>query len=80
MAIYEISVVVLTVKICITPQTSTLVRLTAFSYNNFISKSTDAEWIKFIHTLKYYYEISIVVLTDKVKAGILERELWIDAG
>ena len=46
----------------------------------FLSKSTDAEWIKFIHTLKYYYEISVVVLTDKVKAGILERELWIDAG
>jgi hypothetical protein len=26
------------------------------------------------------YEISVVVLTDKFKAGILERELWIDAG
>jgi hypothetical protein len=33
----------------------------------FLSKSTDAEWIKIIHTLKYYYEISVVVLTEKLK-------------
>jgi hypothetical protein len=26
------------------------------------------------------YEISVVVLTDTIKAGILEWELWIDTG
>jgi hypothetical protein len=41
---------------------------------------------KFLHPLLVgaillaIYEIGIVVLTDKFKTGILEQELWIDAG